>query len=272
MIARIARLGLLDTLGAIALYALAGFALLLLVAPSLIVVAISFTETAYITFPPQGFTFAWYADLFDRSQIIAAAGTSLKIALMTMIVAIGLGVPAAFALVRGRFPGRMAATAFVVAPQMLPGMVIGIAILFFGAYVAFRQSDLMVTLGLIVFTLPFAVRMVMARLGTLDPRLDEASVGLGASRLQTFFLVTVPQILPAVFAAAAFVFIESFDNLTVALFTASPRSRPLAVELYNLVQFDSSPVVAALSSLEILLALGVVALLARTIGLDKLRS
>ncbi len=261
-----------DCLGVALLIALAACALVLLIVPSLIVVAVSFTETAYITFPPRGFTLDWYVDLAGRDQIIHAAGTSLRIALLTMVVCLLIGVPAAFALVRGRFWGRGPAAAFLLAPQMLPGMVIGIAILFFGAYFAFRQSDTMVTIGLVVFCLPFAVRMVMARLAGLDPRLDEASAGLGASSLTTFMRITVPQIVPAILAAATFVFIEAFDNLTVALFTASPRSRPLAVELYNLVQFDSSPVVAALSSLEILLALLIVLVLSRTVGLDRLRT
>ena len=82
--------------------------------------------------------------------------------------------------------------------------------------------------------------------------------------------MTLPIILPAVLAAAAFAFIEAFDNLTVALFTASPRGRPLSVELYTLVQFDSSPIVAAISSLEILLALLMVFVIGRTIGLEKI--
>ena len=82
--------------------------------------------------------------------------------------------------------------------------------------------------------------------------------------------VTLPQIAPGALAAAAFAFIEAFDNITVALFTASPRGRPLSVELYTLVQFDSSPIVAAISSLEILLALLMVFVIGRTIGLERI--
>ena len=260
----------LDRLGFGLIWALAGFALLLLIAPSLIVVAISFTETAYITFPPQGFTFAWYADLFGRQQIIDSALTSLRISLWSTAIALTLAVPAAFSLVRGRYPGKAFAGALIVAPQMIPGMVIGVALLFFGAYISFRQSDLMLILGLTVFCLPFAVRLVMAQLQLLDPALEEASLSLGASKRRTFVQITLRQIVPAIVAAAAFVFIESFDNLTVALFTASPRGRPLSVELYNLVQYDSSPMVAALSSLEILLAFLVMLVLGRTVGLERL--
>lgn len=262
--------GWTDRLGFGLIWALAGFALVLLIAPSLIVVMISFTETAYITFPPQGFSLEWYSDLFARQQIIDAALTSLRLSLWSTAMALLLAVPAAFSLVRGQYPGKAFAGALIVAPQMIPGMVIGVALLFFGAYISFRQSDLMLILGLTVFCLPFAVRLVMAQLQLLDPALEEASLSLGATRRRTFVQITLLQILPAIAASAAFVFIESFDNLTVALFTASPRGRPLSVELYNLVQYDSSPMVAALSSLEILLAFVVMLVLSRTVGLERL--
>ena len=261
-----------DRLGLAVLIVIAVFTLMLLSLPSIIVVAISFTEKAYIGFPPEGFTFKWYAALFDRQQIIDSAITSLQVAGSVTVLALALAVPAAYSLVRGRYPGRTVVTVLTVAPQMLPGMVIGVATLFFGAYIAFRQSNTMLILALTVFCLPFAVRVVMARLALLDPNLEHASQSLGASRPRTFVQITLPQLFGSVGAAAAFVFIEAFDNLTVALFTASPRSRPLAVELYNLVQYDSSPLVAALSSLEILLAFLIMAVLARTVGLDRLRT
>ncbi len=265
------RMSTADKMSTGVLFTIAALALLMLLAPSVIVIAISFTEKAYIGFPPTGFTFKWYGELIGMEQIIDSSVTSLKIAAMTTVFALAIGVPAAMALVRGKFRGRALATAFIVSPQMLPGMVIGIAILFYGAYMAFYQSNLMVTVAMTAFCLPFAVRLAMARMATLDPTLDEASEILGATKVQTFFRVTVPQMMPAVIAAGAFVFIEAFDNITVALFTSSPRSRPLSVELYNLIQFDSSPVVAALSSLEIMLAILIMVVLARSIGLERLK-
>ena len=260
-----------DVIGGAVLYLLAGFSLLLLVGPSLIVIGISVTEKLYISFPPVGFTLRWYTEIWDKQQLIDSALVSLRVALWVTAVTLALGLPAAFSLVRGRYRGRTALSAFMVAPQMMPGMVIGIAVLFFGSSFFFYQSDLMLTLALAVFCLPFMVRVVMARLAGVDPTFEEASANLGASRTQTFLRVTLPQITPGLLAAGVFVFIESFDNITVALFTASPRGRPLSVELYTLVQFDSSPIVAAISSLEILLALFIVLVIARAVGLDKIR-
>ena len=252
------------------LYGLAALSILLLIGPSLVVIGISFTEKLYISFPPEGFTLRWYADFLQRDQLVDSVFVSLRIALWVTVLTLLFGISCAFSLVRGRYAGRTALSAFMVSPQMMPGMVIGIAVLFFGSAFGFYQSSPMVILAMTVFCLPFVVRIVMARLSTVDPALEEASANLGATRTQTFLRVTLPQIAPAALAAAAFAFIEAFDNITVALFTASPRARPLSVELYTLVQFDSSPIVAAISSLEILLALLMVFVISRTVGLERI--
>ncbi len=261
---------LVDRLGMAALVGVTAFALLLLVAPSLIVIAISFEPRAYISFPPSGFTLRWYQAVLENRQLMDSVLVSLRTALLVMLICLLLGVPAAFASVRGRFRGKAGVNAFLLSPQMMPGMVIGIASLFFGAYVAFRASNAMLVLSLSVFCLPFVIRITMARLAGLDARLDEASANLGAGSLETFVRVTLPQLGPALLAAAAFTFIEAFDNVTVSLFTSDVRGRPLPVELYYLVQFDSSPVIAAISSLEILLSFLVMLLIAKTVGLDRL--
>lgn len=264
------RISLVDRVGKAVLIAITAFSLLLLVAPSLIVIAVSFEPRGYISFPPSGFSWRWYHAVFENRQLMDSVWVSLKVATAVALIGLAIGVPAAFASVRGTFPGKGAMNAFLLSPQMMPGMVIGIASLFFGAYFAFRASNAMLILSLSVFCLPFVIRIVMARLAGLDPRLDEASANLGAGPIETFIRVTLPQLGPAIFAAAAFTFIEAFDNVTVALFTSDVRGRPLPVELYYLVQFDSSPAIAAISALEIGLSFIVMLVIARTVGLDRL--
>lgn len=259
-----------DQLGVMALGLAAGLALLLLVAPSLIVVAVSFEPRAYISFPPSGFTLRWYGEVFANRQLMDAIVVSLRVAFWVTVICLALGIPAAFGAVRGTFRGKSTLNAFLLSPQMMPGMVIGIAALFFGAYFSFRASDLMLVLALSVFCLPFVVRITMARLSGLDPALDEASMTLGAGRVETFFRVTMPQLAAALIAAAAFTFIEAFDNVTVALFTSDVRNRPLPVELYYLVQNDSTPAIAAVSAMEIGLSFAVMLVIARSVGLERL--
>jgi putative spermidine/putrescine transport system permease protein len=261
---------LVDRLGGLALALVAGFSLLLLVAPSLIVIAISFEPRAFISFPPSGFSLRWYWAVFENRQLTDSILVSLRVSAMVMAACLLIGVPAAFASVRGTFRGKAAASAFLLAPQMMPGMVIGIACLFFGAYVGFRASDLMLTAALTVFCLPFTIRIVQARLAGLDPRLDEASANLGAGPAETFLRVTIPQLAPTLLAAASFTFIEAFDNVTVALFTSDVRGRPLPVELYYLVQNDSTPAIAAISAMQITLSFLVMLVIARTVGLERL--
>jgi putative spermidine/putrescine transport system permease protein len=250
--------------------ALAGFSLLLLVAPSIIVVAVSFEPRAFISFPPSGFSLRWYESVLANRQLMDAVWVSVQISFYVTLVCLVLGVPAAFAAIRGRFRAKAALNAFLLSPQMMPGMVIGIASLFFGAYFAFRASNTMLVMALSVFCLPFVIRIVMARLAGLDPRLDEASANLGAGKLETFLRVTMPQLAAALIAASAFTFIEAFDNVTVALFTSDVRGRPLPVELYYLVQNDSTPAIAAVSAIEIGLSFLAMLIVARTIGLDRL--
>ncbi len=259
-----------DGMGMVVFVLITGFSLLLLMAPSLIVIAVSFEPRAYISFPPSGFSLKWYQAVFENRQLMDSVQVSLTVSFWVALLCLSLGVPAAFASVRGTFPARSGLNAFLLAPQMMPGMVIGIATLFFGAYIAFRASNTMLILALSVFCLPFVIRITMARLADLDPRLDEASANLGAGKIETFVRVTLPQLGPALLAAAAFTFIEAFDNVTVALFTSDVRGRPLPVELYYLVQNDSTPAIAAISSIEIGLSFLVMLILARTVGLERL--
>ena len=230
-------LPLADRIGKAVLIAVTAFSVLLLVAPSLIVIAISFEPRAYISFPPSGFTLRWYQAVLENRQLMDSVFVSLRTALLVMLICLAIGVPAAFASVRGTYPGKAVVNAFLLSPQMMPGMVIGIT---------------------------------MARLAGLDARLDEASANLGAGPLETFARVTLPQLGPALLAAGAFTFIEAFDNVTVSLFTSDVRGRPLPVELYYLVQFESSPVIAAISALEIGLSFLAMLLIAKTVGLDRL--
>ena len=154
---------LADRIGKAVLIAVTAFSVLLLVAPSLIVIAISFEPRAYISFPPSGFTLRWYQAVLDNRQLMDSIVVSLRTGLLVMLICLAIGVPAAFASVRGTFPGKPGVNAFLLSPQMMPGMVIGIASLFFGAYVSFRSSNAMLVLSLSVFCLPFVIRIKIGR-------------------------------------------------------------------------------------------------------------
>jgi putative spermidine/putrescine transport system permease protein len=216
-----------------------------------------------------GFTFDWYRRLLDDATLMSAMLVSLKAGLLVAAVCVALGVPAALACVRGRFRGRHALSVFVLFPHTVPGVVLGVAILFAAAAIDLRPSVALHAASVACFILAVMIRIVMARLARLDEALDEASANLGASAWQTFRHVTVPLLLPAIFAGAAFTFIEGFDNISVAIFTHGYRDRPLPVELLSLVQTDNTPLVAAVSAVQIVLASAVLAAVSVSIGLDE---
>jgi putative spermidine/putrescine transport system permease protein len=260
---------LADRLGVGVIHAAGIFGILLLVAPSLIVVAISFDTRSFVSFPPVGFTFDWYAKLFATPELIQSMWVSLKVGLVVTGLCLVLGVPTAIACVRGRFSGRGALSVFVLFPHMVPGIVLGIAILFAGATINARPSIGLQSVSVACFILAVMIRIVMARLMRLDVALEEASANLGATRWQTFRHVVLPLLLPAIWAGAAFTFIEGFDNISVAIFTHGHRDRPLPVELMSLVQTDNTPMVAAVSAVQIALSVVVLGIVSATLGLEK---
>ena len=260
---------LADVAGIGIVKAVAVFSLILLVAPSIIVVIISFDTRAYVTFPPAGFTFRWYREVFEHSELVEAMLNSLQVGVTVTVLCILLGVPTALACVRGRFRGTTALSVFVLVPHMVPGIVLGVAVLFAGALVAVSPSIWLQSISITVFILAVMVRTVQSRLMRLDPALEEAAANLRASPFQSLRTVTFPLLLPAVLAGAVFTFVEGFDNLSVAIFTHGFRDRPLPVELLALVQYTSSPIVAAVSGVQIVLAIAALVAVSMSIGLDK---
>jgi putative spermidine/putrescine transport system permease protein len=250
----------LDRLSAALLITLAAVGLISLIVPTLIVVVESFDTRRLIAFPPAGFSLDRYRAVFASDIIVQSAELSLVCALLVITLDLVLGVPAAIALVRGEFRFKAAITAFLLSPIMLPGIVIGISILIFFSLFGASPSIPLMVVGHVVFTLPFVIRLTMARMERTNVTFDEAAENLGASRWQTFRYVLLPQLWPGIIAGAGFSFLNSFDNLTISLFTAPVRNRPLPIELFYMTRFDLDPRVAAIAALEFMFAFALVAL------------
>ena len=244
--------------------------LLALVFPSVLVVITSFNASDFLTFPPQGWSLRWYTAMAKNWEVRQAAWLSLKVAALVVAIDLLLGVPAAFPLTRARFRGRDFLATFILSPLMLPGIVIGIGLLFFYMLLGLSLSFSLLVISHVVVTLPFIVSLTSARLTTLDPTHEEAALNLGASQIQKFIHIVLPQLWPGVAAGAAFAFLLSFDNFTVSLFTASDRLRPLPIVLFYLLRYDINPLVGAVSSLEIVLALLVLLVGSRLLGFARI--
>ena len=264
--ARRRRLAWGDMLGKVLLISLAVAGLLCLIVPTVIVIITSFDTRQFIGFPPAGFSFKRYVQILNSPSILESARLSAISAGVVVLIDLVLGVPAAITLVRRDFPGRGLLTSFLLSPIMLPGIVIGIAILFFYSALGLRLSLPLMVASHVVFTLPFLIRLTMARMERTDPHLEEAAQILGANKWQVFRHVLFPQLKPGIYAGAAFAFLSSFDNLTVSLFTAPVRDRTLPIELFYLMRFDLDPVVSAVAAIQFAFTFVIILIIGRKLG------
>jgi putative spermidine/putrescine transport system permease protein len=220
-----------------------------LIAPILVIIPMSFTESRILSFPPQGFTLEWYAALFTDRQWSAALANSAQVAVLTTILATVLGTLAALALTRGRFRGRSVVNGLVLAPLVVPVVIVAIGMFAFFARWRLGGSLAGLVLAHTALAVPFVVVSVSASLRTMDRNLELAAANLGASPAVAFRRVTLPIILPGVIAGAIFAFITSWDEVVVAIFLTSARFRTLPVEMWEQVRQAVDPTVAAVATL-----------------------
>ena len=223
--------------------------------PTLIVVPISFGGNGELTFPPRVWSLELYGQLFSSSSWMGPILQSLRVAGLTMVVSVLIGVPASYGLVRFDFPGKRLVMLLLMSPILVPVIVISL-----GLYLYLSRLHLVgTTAGLVVshvaYVTPFMMMTVMAGVKKLDPALEFATTIMGANRRAVFFKVVLPQLRPSIFAGALFAFLVSFDEVVIAWFLTSPTTTTLPVKMYSSIQWDISPVIAAVSALLTVLSL-----------------
>lgn len=233
-----------------------------LVVPTLVVVPVSFTDTDFITFPPQGFSWRWYLTFLGEGPWRSATFTSIIVASISALLSAALGTLAALGLQRLTPPLARLVVWLLLLPMVVPSIIIAVAL-----YGVFARLGIIGTrLGLILadtlLTLPFVVINVSAVMQKLDWRMVDAARSLGAGPIVAFYKVTMPAILPGIAAGFVFAFLTSFDEVVVALFISGIDTVTLPVQMWNGIRFEISPAVAAASS--VLLILSIVLLIAFT--------
>jgi putative spermidine/putrescine transport system permease protein len=251
------------------LKAINAFVYLYLVAPIVIVVLVSFTPSTYIAFPPQGWSLRWYEEMLIKTEFIESLWLSLWLGIFAASIATALGALCSFALVRFHFPGRDLVSTLVLSPLLLPGIVTGVALLQFMALIGMGPSLGRLLLAHVIITTPYVVRAVTATLAGFDRSLEEAAMSLGANRWTTTRMITVPLIKSGLMAGAIFAFIISFDNVIVSIFLSTAEFTPLPIRIYQYVEFSAKPVVAAISTLQILVIVALMLAFERLIGFSK---
>lgn len=237
-----------------ALVSFAALVCLFLILPSLVVVPMSFNADALLRFPPHAYSTTWYAAYFADEAWQTATRNSLVIALSATVLATVLGTMAALGLVRGRVPARSLVVFCMLTPMIAPPIVAAVSM-----YRVFAALGLVGTLaGLVlahtVLALPFVIINVAAMLQRMDWRAEQAARSLGASAVRAFALVTLPLIRPGILVGALFAFLTSFDEVVVALYLCGSKAVTLPVQMWSGLRFEINPVVAAVSSLLLLLS------------------
>lgn len=229
------------------IYGILGYLFLYL--PVFLLILFSFNESAAGSLPFTGLTLKWYRDLLADFLVINAFWTSLKVALATSLLATIIGTAAAFPMARLVFRFKETLRIIFTLPIMVPGLLIGIALLiFFSSWLDLNLSLGTVIIGHVVFTTPFVVLVVTARLLDFDYRLEWAAADLGATPFQTFRQVTFPLIFPGVLAGALFAFTLSLDEFIITFFTIGPQST-LPMYIFSQVKFGITPKVNALATI-----------------------
>jgi putative spermidine/putrescine transport system permease protein len=244
---------------------------ILLIAPTVLVITMSFSSGNTLAFPPPGWSVQWYENFVTDQGWRDAFLHSLRVAAISTGLATVLGTATALGLVRGRFPLRGAAMGIVVSPMIVPVIVIAV-----GMYLFYVRWGLQGSMwGLVVahtsLAMPLVIVNVMASLQNFDRNLEMAAQNLGAGPVRTFARITLPLILPGVIAGALFAFITSWDEVVTAIFLSSPLVRTLPVVMWTEVQNEVNPTIAAVASILtfVTILLFVSVLTARRLGSKK---
>lgn len=241
-----------------------------IMAPMLAIFAVSLTPLDYISLPKGAFSLRWYERLLHHSAFLEAGINSIVLAIEAAAMALLLGVLAALAIVRYRFPMREAVRLVTASPLFIPMVMSGLAILMFFSAMEWESQPWRLFVGHCALTVPYVVRAVSASLTGFDMNQELAARNLGASPLKAFLLVTLPQLRPGIAAGSIFAFVVSFDNVGLSIFLSGANYKTLPVELLSYVETDNDPMSAALSVVMIVLSMGVVLAAERLVGLQRL--
>src|SRR5207237_1489330 len=225
------------------------FVYVFLFAPIVLLVLFSFNANRYGTFPFTGWTTSWYGQVFGDYQIKDALATTLRVAAEVTAISTVVGTAAAFPLVRSRLPFRSGVRIAFTLPIMIPGLLIGVSLLvLLTSTFHFQLSPQTAVIGQAVYTTPFVLLIVAARLQGFDPALERAASDLGANTFRRLRHVVLPLIMPAIFAGALLVFTLSLDEFIITLFLIGGHNT-LPIYIYTQVKFGITPDVNALASL-----------------------
>ena len=243
---------------------------LLLLLPLAMTLSMSFDARDYLgTFPPPALSLRWYEQFFSDPYLLKGLKTSVQLAGLTALVATALGLSAAVAL--DRMPSRYTQLliSLFLSPLIVPGVVIGFALLIFYARIGIESTFLRLLAAHVLITFPYAIRTVLAALGGIRPSLTEVAQSLGASPAKAFWTVTFPLARTGIAAGAIFAFVFSLDDVAVSIFLSDPDRYTLPVALVSMLHANFDLTIAAVAVLIMGASIGLMLVLDWLAGLDR---
>ena len=244
-------------------------AVVFLLFPIVVVVGVALSRGDVLTFPPSGLSLRWFGEALTYQPFTDSLVTSAVVAAAATVIALAVGVPATYAVHRRSPRGRRLLQTVFLSPLIVPELVLGFAL--FQLFLVRAGFDALAALiiGHSVLLLPYAVRVTGASLEQADPALEEAAAGLGAGPVRTFFGVTLPVITPGIVSATILSLLTSFNNVPMSLLLTSRSVQTLPVAMLEYVQTSFTPMIAAVSTLLLLLTIGVALVTERLVGFQR---
>jgi ABC-type spermidine/putrescine transport system permease subunit I len=227
--------------------AYAGAVYLFLFLPVLLLILFSFNSASSGTFPPPGYTLAWYHQALDDPWLMNSVGNSFLIACLSAVVAVVVSAPGAYVIVRHRFPGRTLLRQALLIPLIIPTIMLGFGLLLLFNALHIKLSLLTILVGHVTYVLPYAFFVLAAQQYGFDKSLEEAAMDLGANRLQSFWYITLPLMVPGLIAAGLFCFTLSLDEFIIT-FLLSGTTQTLPLYVWGMLRTIVSPTVNAVAT------------------------
>lgn len=232
-----------------------------LLAPIVFLGILSLDSSQWLTFPPPHLTLKWYERFFTDQSWLDAVTVSIEVGASVALFATLLGVPASFALVRGRFPGRNALNAYFVLPMIVPVIVIAIALYSIFLKLGLTGTYLGFVLAHTVLALPFTIILTTTALRGFDEDIEKAAIVCGASPFRAKTTITMRNIIIGILSGALFAFLISWDEIVVAIFMASPTLQTLPIKMWTTLRLQLNPLVAVAGTLLALLSITIMSLI-----------
>jgi putative spermidine/putrescine transport system permease protein len=219
-----------------------------LMAPIVIVCILAFSGDGYMRFPPTALSLQWFGKFFGDLQWQRALVSSLIIGVIACVVSTTIGFFAAYAFLRAEFRGKKLLLSLMITPVIVPSIITAIAMYYLAGKLGLIGNFVWLGLCHAVIAMPIVLLILLSALHAVDPNLERAALGLGSSRIRVFCRVVLPIVLPGVMSAALFAFLASFDELLISLFLAGVRAQTLPVRIWNSLNLQVEPTIAAVSA------------------------